>query len=153
MKNFADALQSIAVTLWVGGMWAIGYIVAPVLFLHVSDRALAGALAGKLFALIAYVGIGCAAYLLLFRLVRFGGGAFRQGFFWLTLLMLALVVAGQFGVQPILESLREQALPKQVLESVFRDRFATWHGIASVLYLVQGLLGLALVLSQGRAIR
>ena len=34
---------------------------------------------------------------------------------------------------------------REVMESVFRDRFVAWHGIASVLYLVQSVLGAALV--------
>lgn len=150
MKSIADALQSIAVTLWVGGMWAIGFIVAPVLFSGLGDRALAGAFAGKLFTIIAWIGIGCALYLVFFRLMRFGAGCFRQGFVWVTLLILALLLAGGFGVQAILESLRAQALPKEVMESVFRDRFMTWHGVASVLYVVQSLLGLFLVVLHGR---
>jgi len=150
MRLLADALQSIAVTLWVGGMWIVGFIVAPLLFSRLGDRALAGAFAGKLFTIIAWIGIGCALYLILFRLVRFGAGCFRQGFFWVTLLMLALLLAGGFGVQAILESLRAQALPKEVMESMFRDRFMTWHGVASVLYVIQSLLGVFLVVLHGR---
>lgn len=150
MCRIADALQSIAATLWVGGMWAIGYVVAPVLFSRLGDRALAGLIAGKLFSLIAWIGIGCALYLLVFRLARAGAGAFRQGLFWIVLLMLALVCAGEFGVQPIMAALKEEALPKQVMESVLRDRFATWHGVSSVLYVIQSLLGGALVVLLGR---
>jgi MFS family permease len=150
MRSLADALQSIAVTLWVGGMWVIGFIVAPLLFSRLGDRVLAGAIAGKLFSIIAWIGIGCALYLVLFRLVRFGAGCFRQGLVWVTLLMLGLLLAGGFGVQAILEGLRAQALPKEVMESVFRDRFMTWHGVASVLYVIQSLLGLFLVVLHGR---
>ena len=36
-----------------------------------------------------------------------------------------LAVVGEFAVQPILHALREQALPKQVMESVLRERFTT----------------------------
>ncbi|MFH1045048.1 MAG: DUF4149 domain-containing protein [Pseudomonadota bacterium] len=151
MKSLADALAAIALTLWIGGLWAIGYVVAPTLFHTLADRALAGMLAGKLFTLIAWVGIGCAAYLLLFRLVRFGGGCFKQGIFWVVLIMLLLTLAGEFGVQPILESLKAQALPKQVMESVLRDRFAAWHGVASVLYLIQSGLGVLLVWLHARS--
>ena len=39
------------------------------------------------------------------------------------------------------------------MQSVLRDRFATWHGISSVLYLVQSAFGLILVLIQGRGLR
>lgn len=151
MGRFADALQSILATLWVGGMWAIGYIVAPVLFSRLGDRALAGLIAGKLFSLIAWIGIASAVYLLVYRLVRNGSAVFRQGVFWIVLLMLALVCAGEFGIQPIMAALKEEALPKQVMESVLRDRFAAWHGVSSVLYIIQSLLGAAMVVLLGRS--
>jgi MFS family permease len=151
MGRFAEALQSIAATLWVGAMWGLGYIVAPLLFSRLGDRALAGLIAGKLFSLIAWVGIACAIYLLLFRMVRFGSGVFKQGVFWIVLLMLALVCAGEFGVQPIMAALKEEALPKQVMESVLRDRFSAWHGVSSVLYIIQSLLGAGLVVLLGRS--
>jgi MFS family permease len=150
MRSITDALQSIAVTLWVGGMWAIGFIVAPMLFSRLGDRALAGLMAGKLFSVVAWTGIACAAYLIVYRLARHGAGCLRQGFFWTVALMLLLVLAGQFGVQPVMEALKAQALPKEVMESVLRDRFMTWHGVASVLYLIQSVLGLALVVLHGK---
>lgn len=150
MKSIADALQSVAVTLWVGAMWAIGFIVAPLLFSRLPDRALAGLLAGKLFAIVAWIGIGCAVYLLAYRAARSGPASLKQGFFWVTFAMLVLVAAGAFGVQAIMEGLRAQALPKEVMESVLRDRFMTWHGVASALYVIQSLLGLALVVLHGR---
>jgi hypothetical protein len=86
-------------------------------------------------------------------LIRFGAYALRQPFFWTALVMTMAVAAGELGVQPILAGLREQALPQQVMESVFRERFNAWHGIASGLYVVESLLGLALVLLQGRTPR
>ena len=46
--------------------------------------------------------------------------------------------------------MQDAALPKEVMASVFRDRFAAWHGVASVLYLIQSGLGLLLVGLQGR---
>ncbi len=150
MRKLADHLGLVAVTLWVGGLWAIGYVVAPTLFASLENKILAGMLAGKLFTIIAYVGLVCGSYLLLLRLSRFGFGAFRQSAFWLVLAMLLLTVAGHFGIQPVIETLKAQAFPKEVMQSVVRDRFATWHGIASGLYLVQSLLGLGLVLKQGK---
>lgn len=141
MKSVTEAFYVIALTLWVGGLWAIGYIAAPTLFTTLSDRALAGNIAGKLFTLINYIGISCAAYLLLFKLSRFGAGALKQASFWIILLMSVLIVAGQFGITPILDSLKAQALPQHVMESVFRNRFATWHGVSSVLYLIVSVLG------------
>ena len=153
MRRFADALDSIALTLWVGGLWTIGYVVAPTIFSALADRQLAGMLAGKLFALIGWVGLVCAAYLLLSMLFRLGGRALRRWGFWLLLVLLALTAASQFGLQPWLAQLKAEALPREVMESVLRDRFATWHGISSILYLVQSLLGLLLVVGSGRGVK
>jgi uncharacterized protein DUF4149 len=151
MRGIADALQSIAVTMWAGAMWAVGFLVAPLLFSRVPDRALAGVLAGRFFEAVAWIGIACAAYLIVFRIARHGAACLRQFFFWVVLAMLVLVLAGTFGVQPVMEALRSQALPKEVMESVLRDRFMTWHGVASGLYVIQSALAIALVVLHGRA--
>lgn len=153
MRRFSEALYLIAITLWVGGLWAIGYIAAPVLFASLGDRQLAGLVAGKLFAQVGWVGLGCAAYLLLFVLIRSGTGFFKSAVFWLVLLMGLLTVVSQFGIQPLMAQLKADALPREVMESVLRDRFAAWHGISSILYLLQSLLGLWLVAWSGRGLR
>lgn len=150
MKSLAELLQAVAVTLWIGGLWVVGLLVAPLLFQALTDRALAGNLAGEFFAAMAWIGLGCGTYLLGYRLQRFGAAALRQPFFWLVLSMLALTVAGHFGVQPILAGLRQQALPLEVMQSPLRDRFAVWHGVAGVLFLIQCALGLAVVGLHGR---
>jgi len=151
VSRIAEGLHWLAVTVWVGALWTIGLLVVPTLFQFVPDQVLFGSLAGRLFTYTALLGIGCGAYLLLFRLVRFGSHALRHAFFWVALVMLVLTLVGQFGVQPILEGLRQQAFPRQVAETVLRARFATWHGVASVLYVVECALGIALVLLQPRA--
>lgn len=144
MKNFPDLLSAWAVALWVGGLWAVGYLAAPTLFYNLEDRVLAGMLAGKMFSYIGWTGVVCGAWLLLFRLIRFGGGAFRQGFFWIALTMLLLTLAQQFGIQPITQELKDQAGAQDVMNSLFKERFQTWHGVASAVYLIESLLGLAL---------
>ena len=87
---------------------------------------------------------------MLFILAGKGWRAVQSGVFWIVLLMLALTAAGHFGVQPVLAQLKADALPRQVMESALRDRFSTWHGVSSALYLVQSLLGIALVLMEER---
>ncbi len=148
MKRLPDLLAAWALVFWVGGLWAIGYLAAPLLFYTLDDRMLAGMLAGKMFAAMAWVSIVCAVWLMLFRFTRYGADALKQGFFWIVLLMLLMTLAGHFGLQPILAQLKEAALPKDVMESLFRDRFATWHGVSSIVYLIQSLLGLVLVAKQ-----
>jgi MFS family permease len=150
MRGFFSALYSIAVTFWVGGLFATGYLAAPVLFSQLADRSLAGAVAGAMFSVVAWVGLACGTYLILFVLAGKGWRAVQSGVFWIVLLMLALTVAGHFGIQPILAQLKADALPRQVMESALRDRFSTWHGVSSALYLVQSLLGIALVILQER---
>lgn len=146
MNQWSDKLALVVITAWVGALWAIGYLVAPTLFHTLENRQLAGMLAGKMFTLVAYVGIGAAFYLLIHRLIRFGTSALKQGFFWIVLVMLLLVLAGHFGIQSLLASLKAQAMPADVMQSIFADRFRTWHGVASVAYLIESLLGIALVL-------
>lgn len=144
MSRLAEYLYALAITLWVGALWAIGYISAPTLFQFVADRSFAGALAGKQFAIVAWLGMGCAAYLLVYLSLREGLRVFRQAAFWLIALMLLLTLAGHFGVTPVLDQLRLESA-REVVESVVRSRFQTWHGIASVLWMVQSVLGVALV--------
>ncbi|OHC67904.1 MAG: hypothetical protein A3H93_04065 [Rhodocyclales bacterium RIFCSPLOWO2_02_FULL_63_24] len=150
MKALASALYSIAVAVWVGGLLAIGLIAAPVLFTQLADRAVAGNLAGAMFSITAWVGLACGGYLILFVIGAKGWRAIKSSVFWIVLLMLALTIAGHFGVQPILMQLKADALPRQVMESALRDRFQTWHGVSSALYLVQSLLGIALTILQDR---
>ena len=47
MHRLAEHLYSIVITLWVGALWAIGYMAAPTLFHVLDDRALAGKLAAN----------------------------------------------------------------------------------------------------------
>ena len=145
MKFLGSGLASVLLVAWVGGLWAIGYIAAPTLFTHLADKQLAGNLAGALFQWIAYVGIIAGVYLLIYRLGQEGFAALKGGFFWAVLLMLAMTLVQRYGFQPIMESLKEQALPSAVMESAFRSRFAAWHGISSIVYLIQSVIGLWLV--------
>lgn len=145
MKNFAESLAAVLLVLWIGGLWVIGGMVAPTLFAEISDRQLAGNVAGELFKIIAWVGMVAGCYLLVYRLGRSGFPAFKQAYFWIVLAMLLLVAGQFFGIQPLMQALKDQAMPQAVMESAFRDRFATWHGVSSAVYVLECLLGLVLV--------
>ncbi|MEZ0232890.1 MAG: DUF4149 domain-containing protein [Methylophilaceae bacterium] len=151
MNQWSDKLALLLVTLWVGTVWAIGYVAAPTLFYTLSDNhPLAGELAGKMFTLVAYVGMVSGFFLLIHRLVRQGTLALKQWFFWVVVIMLTIVMLGEFGIQPIMAKLKAQAFPTTVMQSVFADRFKTWHGIANIGYLIESLLGIVLVLKANR---
>lgn len=153
MRRFADATYVLALTLWVGVLWAIGYIAAPILFSHLSDRATAGSLAGAMFTVVGWVGLGCGGYLLLFMFARLGAVAMKRLIFWLVLLMLVLAAAQLFGLQPLVAQLRSESVPRELAEAATKSRFATWHGVASVLYLVQSLIGVFVALGAPRGLK
>ena len=138
-------LNLIVITLWVGALWATG-LSAYVLFAALQDKQLAGSLAGQLFTVVSYIGMASGFYLLIQRLLDYGTGALKQSFFWAVFVMLLLVLASHFGIQPILAQLKADAMPSDVMHSIFAGRFGKWHGIASVAYLVECLLGFVLVL-------
>lgn len=138
-------LNLIVITLWVGALWTTG-LSAYVLFDSLQDKQLAGSLAGKLFTVVSYIGMASGFYLLIQRLLDYGTGALKQSFFWAVFVMLLLVLAGHFGIQPILAQLKADAMPADVMHSIFAERFGKWHGVASVAYLVECLLGFVLVL-------
>jgi hypothetical protein len=146
MKKFSDGFALLAITAWVGGLWGIGYMAVPVLFQAQPDKMLAGMLAGKMFSLVAYVGMASAGYLLLYQLNRSGRGALKQPVFWVIAGMLLLVLTGQFGIQPLMTDLKAQALPADVMHSAYAATFRTLHGVSSIMYLLQSLLGALLVL-------
>ncbi len=138
-------LSLILITLWAGALWLSG-LNAYLLFERLQDTQMAGMLAGQLFTAVSYIGMVSGTYLVIFRMFQFGTSAFKQAFFWAVLLMLLLVLAGHFGIQPILESLKNQALPSDVMQSVFADRFRTWHGVASIAYVIESMLAVVMVL-------
>ena len=128
-------------TLWVGGLWTIGYLAAPVLFSAQPDKQLAGMLAGQMFTWIAYLGMLCGGYLLVYRLNAFDRAAAQMKIFWLIAIMLIITLAIQYGIQPVMAELKIQALPLDVMHSTLADQFKMLHGVSSILYLIESLLG------------
>lgn len=146
MKNLPNHLALLALTLWVGGLWMIGYLAVPTLFYSQPDRQLAGMLAGKMFETLGYVGIVCGMYLLLHRWLVTGKQFARDISAWLLIVMLSITLLTQFTIQPLMADMKSQALPLEVMQSAFAERFKMWHGISSILYLIESLLGAWLVM-------
>lgn len=146
-NHWLDKFSLILTTFWVGALWTTGAI-AYALFNTLQDSQLAGQLAGKFFTYVSYLGLFSAFYLLIHRLLGHGTQALKQSYFWAVFVMLLLLLAGHFGIQPILAQLKSDALPADVMQSVFANRFKTWHGVASIAYVVQCLLGFVVVLKK-----
>jgi hypothetical protein len=129
------AVERILLTLWVGALWVTGFMVAPLLFAELDDRALAGSVAGSLFTVTSYLGLLCGASLLLINGLTVRTANWRAV---LMVIMLLLVVIGQFVITPMVADLRLQGLTDSA-------RFGQLHGIASVLFIMTSVLGLVLV--------
>jgi hypothetical protein len=147
-------------TLWAGSLWAVGYLAAPTLFATLSDRVLAGTLAGHLFTNQAWLSIGCALVMLvlLWATQTSTGGIFagpaanmaaksRRTLLIIVVVMLACTLVSHFGLQPMMATLRAAA-PGGVMEGAAKNEFGILHGISSAIYLIQSLLAAWLVVKQ-----
>ncbi len=133
------------ITLWAGSIWTVGYLAAPTLFATLSDRVLAGTIAGSLFRIEALLSLVCGVLLiLLFALEEMTPR--RRYCQRLVLAMLLCVIIGHFGLQPLMSELRQAAGPAGVMEGAARAQFGWLHGAASVIYLLQSVLAGLLVL-------
>jgi hypothetical protein len=140
--NLLPASERTLLTLWIGALWVIGFIVTPALFAELDDRALAGSVAGSLFTLTSYIGLVCGGQLLVINGVSFRRINWRAV---VIVFLLMLVVIGQFVITPLVVDLRVQGLTDT-------PRFGQLHGLASVLFIITSVLGLVLVAAgqQGR---
>jgi len=133
--------------LWVGSQLTIGYAVAPVLFASL-ERVVAGGIAAQLFRIEAFVGVVCGVLLLGLSsvLARRGALGYRR-LRWILALMLLCVLIGYFALQPYMNALRVAAMSAgmDVASSPYASRFGLLHGVSSLFYLVQSLLGAWLV--------
>lgn len=133
----------VLLTLWVGGMWTVGFLVAPTLFAMLEEnRMLAGSIAGRLFTIMSYVGLVCGILLLLAVIVQHGKGCLRQWRSGVLLLMLLIICIGEFLLQPMMAELRQAGLQGENATA-----FGRLHGVSSVLFLINSLAGLALVIA------
>jgi hypothetical protein len=146
MKNFTQSLAQLAVTAWVGSLWAIGYLAVPVLFHAQPDKQLAGRLAGEMFSAAGYLDIVCALYLLGFYLAQSGRAVISLRVFQLVLSMLLITLIIVFGIQPVMTELKAQALPLDVMHSALAGQFKMLHGVSSICYLIESVLGIFLVI-------
>jgi hypothetical protein len=132
---------------WVGSLLTIGYAVAPVLFTSL-DRTTAGAVAAQLFRIEGLLGAVCGILLLGLAnvVIRRGGNAYRR-LRWLVAGMLVCVLVGYFALQPFMNAMRIAALEAgtDVGHSAYAARFGMLHGVSSLFYLIESLLGVVLV--------
>ena len=142
-------LRILVATLWAGSLWTIGFIVAPTLFGTLSDRVLAGNIAGSLFRVEAWLSIACAVLLL--ALLQWAPGALepkrRRLLGALVLSMLVCALLSHFGITPLMAELKAQA-PAGIMDEAMRSRFGLLHGVSTLIFAVQSLLAGVLIWKQ-----
>lgn len=131
--------MQLLLALWAGGLWTICGLVAPTLF-SVLDRAVAGAIVGRFFAAIAWIGLAIAVAILVLTRAN-GWPAQRRQSTLLSVTALAPVVS-----ELVLGPLMQQA--RMAGEMV---RFAVLHGVSAVLFLIAGVGTAMLVWKFSRA--
>lgn len=137
-------VQRIVLTLWIGGLWTVGYLVVPVLFRHLQNPQLAGTIAGELFSLMSWLGLASALILVVIYSV-----IDREKWRFLVILFIAALIAvNLFYLTPEIVHLRHLAGGAIEKGAEIYSRFAMLHGIASGMYLLVSLLGLLLVIRQ-----
>ncbi|WP_368495243.1 MULTISPECIES: DUF4149 domain-containing protein [Neisseria] len=138
MKKLAGVLAGA----WLGLQLGVGYLVAPVLFQNL-ERMQAGALAGVLFTVTAYIGM------FVWLLVYFTGRSEQKRAYarahtgkWI-LLLLALLAVNQFLITPVIEA--HKTGTANWLLTLLGGSFGRWHGTSTIIYMVCSVLGLGLV--------
>ena len=116
--------------LWWGSLTGLGFLVVPLLFMHLGSPAAAGAMAAKLFSAQTWLSTTCAMLMLLVLNKKddpapasYADDAMK---FVVTGLLLALLV--EFGVAPRIVSARAEGVNLKL-----------WHGLGSAMYLGQWL--------------
>ena len=112
--------------LWWGSLSTIGFLVVPLLFVHLPTPALAGALAAKLFTAQTWLSVLCGLFLLLVSRENQASGQ--------RIIPPAAIVFIAGGM--LLALLAEFAVAPRI---VARDNLAFWHGVGSGMYLLQWL--------------
>jgi hypothetical protein len=138
--------ERIILTLWVGGLWAVGFLAVPVLF-HSLDKHAAGELAAPMFTLINGFGLVCGGLLLLFAALSQGSGWYRSWRTGVIAVMMAVAAIILFVIQPQMAVLKAQIA---AAGGELGPQFGRLHGISSILYLIASVLGLLLVAAGGR---
>ena len=129
--------------IWVGLMIAVGLLVPMTIFSYLTDKQVAGMVAGQIFKNAGIISIIFGMSLLFFAntLVRRELQQFKL-IRWYLLGTLVLSMFGSFIIQPWMVAIRENTLSEgfPVLLSNKAQLFQTLHGVSSSIFLVELIL-------------
>ncbi len=139
--------ERLLLTLWIGSLWTVGYLVVPMAFVSLGDVTLAAAFAGKLFRVVMFLGVACAAILLITQGLAQGRQLFHSWRGWLILLMLLLMLAFIWVTQVQIVELKQLGWQEN---SALAEVFTFWHMVSRGIYGILSLLGFVLVVSMDK---
>lgn len=138
--------ERIILTLWVGSLWAIGYIAVPLLF-HALDKHAAGELAAPMFTVVNGLGLVCGGLLLFIIMLSQGKAGYKSWRVGVIVMMVVVSALILFVLQPQMAALKVEAVASG---AELGAQFGRLHGISSILYLLASALGLLLVAGGGQ---
>ena len=129
--NTHSRLSILLAALWWGSLSGLGFIVVPLLFVHLPSPAAAGAMAAKLFTAQTWLSIGCTMLLLMVlnKKEAPAHSLHAQAAIKFVVAGLLLAVLVEFAVAPRIVSARADG-----------GSIKLWHGLGSAMYLVQWLV-------------
>lgn len=132
------------VGLWLGSILSVGYLVAPVIFTKLPDRQLAGLIAGEIFSITTTMTIVLGVVLLGLSnwQVSRGFAKYRQ-IRWFVLLILLFAIGASLMQLWMMDLKRLASIEgATVMQSTYAVPFARLHGVSSVLFLLESVVGL-----------
>ncbi len=142
------ALERVLITLWIGLMWALGFVVVPTLFAVLESRQAAGEVAARLFGRLSITGMVCGVALLALAVLvnprrRYRGWPWRCA---VILIVLVVTMIGEYLLTPQMAALKQATPGEFMAGSEPAQQFERLHGLASALFVLNCVLGLALVI-------
>jgi hypothetical protein len=115
-------LQIFLAALWWGSLMVLGFVVVPLLFVHLETPAIAGRMAAKLFTAQSWLSVACGLLLLLAARRQAKDAPFTPSIWVVSGVLLALLL--ELAVAPHI---------------VARENLMLWHNLGSAFYLIQGV--------------
>ena len=144
MSIFFFFFSIVLVSLWVGGLWTM-LMVTTVLFNKMPNY-IASSLALDMHLFINLFGVISSLILLFIGFKSTGAAYLKSSIFWMIIILLVIIFISYFGINPLIENLKVNDLPKELMEGFFAERFDNWYGIASIAYLIECIIGIFLLL-------
>jgi len=132
-----DRIALLVAAFWWGSLSTIGFLVVPMLFARLGSPAVAGNMAGQLFAAQTWVALACGLVLL----VHFRAQAGER------MDATARTITGWVVTALLLALLQQYAVAPRILA---REDLRLWHSLGSAMYLGQWLCAGVVLWRMGR---